>query len=120
MVVHDPKAELTLDELWKDAQDRFENITKQRLRASSVKRLDDVIKELDAKYIVKSSEDATIQNRTKRAVHNVLQCIQLLGGIAAQGASIVSRTLQMRYCLLIMLIGFWTGQSVLQRGILHY
>ena len=88
-MVGQERSELTLGEMWTEAQDRFEKTTSKGLRTSPARRLDDVIKLLETKYVVKSPDEAEQKNRTRRAVHNVLNCVQILGGIAAQGASIV-------------------------------
>jgi len=75
--------------MWEEAQERFHKLTAKELKGSRPKRLDDVITELEAKYVANSSTELDIKKRTAKVIENVLKCIQLLGGIAAQGASMV-------------------------------
>lgn len=87
-------AEQSLPDLWKEAEARFQSRTGKPLRRSPAKTLEDVRKEIEsqqvesAKVLPVEKEDA--KTRAKAASMNALQCLKLLGGIAAQGASMVS------------------------------
>jgi len=89
MVVLEEKAEPSLKDLWDDAEKKFQKITKKSLKASSQKKLDDVLRELECKYAEKDSDEESYKRQAKAMIQNVLTCIKILGGIAAQGASVV-------------------------------
>ncbi|KAL9577614.1 MAG: hypothetical protein Q9212_006252 [Teloschistes hypoglaucus] len=83
--------EQSFKRMWEDAQRRFEQKTNKSLVQHSPS-LDDVLKDLDERF-----NDGDLDNdkkrqrvqKVKRLASNVLKLIQLLGGIAAQGASVV-------------------------------
>ncbi|KAI9657615.1 MAG: hypothetical protein M1821_002791 [Bathelium mastoideum] len=81
--------EQTFQQMWVEARTRFEATTKKSLMQSKNRSLDDVMKALDHKFNDKDPEDGGKQKRVKELAMNVLTFINLLGGIAAQGASVV-------------------------------
>lgn len=87
-------AEPTLPDLWKEAEARFQRITGKSLKLSPPKTLEDVRKEIEAQQ----TEDATTQDFKSRVAKDfsmtALQCLKLLGGVAAQGAALVRLCLQ--------------------------
>ncbi|KIW87027.1 uncharacterized protein Z519_12324 [Cladophialophora bantiana CBS 173.52] len=86
-------AEMELKLMWQDAEVDFRQMTRRSLRTDQEKRLEDVLAELDRKYRPPESEAGKDSAKTKAKIRatvgKVLSCIQLLGGLAAQGASIV-------------------------------
>ncbi|KIW88431.1 uncharacterized protein Z519_11000 [Cladophialophora bantiana CBS 173.52] len=97
-------SEQSFKQMWDDAEQRSLKITKTSLRSSPKKSLNDVVQELETRYNESdSANDERNKPRAKELVENVLSCIKLLGGIAAQGASVV----RIRAC-----------KSLLQRRIL--
>lgn len=82
--------EQTFKEMWKEARIRFEETTKKSLVQSNNRSLDDVLRELEKRFNAPTiDENRQKQQRVKELASNVLKFIQLLGGIAAQGASAV-------------------------------
>ena len=78
--------------MWQEAELEFSQLTGRSLSANREKRLDDVLNELEQKYDPPAeSKDSRAKARLKirTTVKQVLSCIQILGGLAAQGASIV-------------------------------
>ncbi|EXJ54057.1 hypothetical protein A1O7_09394 [Cladophialophora yegresii CBS 114405] len=80
-------AEMELKSMWQEAELEFGQLTRRSLRTDREKRLDDVLAELDKKY--RAPEDTGKKAKFRATVAQVLSCIQLLGGLAAEGASIV-------------------------------
>lgn len=80
-----------LNKMWAEAQRKFEENTNQKLsRGGPNKTLEDVMRQFESKKTGDDSNEVKTKARAKEIGHRVLMCIQLLGGIAAQGASIVS------------------------------
>lgn len=77
------------DQMWIEAQNRFEKTTKKSLVQRNSPKLEDVLKDLDKRFNSEDPQEGGTQRRVKELALNVLTFIQLLGGIAAQGASIV-------------------------------
>lgn len=80
----------TMDELWAKAQQRFQDRTGKELQISPPKTLDKVredIEDLAAKKDVFVGEER--KRRFKDNAMGTLYCLKLLGGVAAQGASMV-------------------------------
>lgn len=77
--------------MWEKAQIRFQERTSKSLRLSTGKSLEDVLKELEERYPQESIFETRGQSKSnaKEVVRNVLSCINILGGIVAQGASMV-------------------------------
>ena len=81
----------SLDIMWEEAMERFRILTKQSLHVSPPRTLEDVRKQIEL-YQSDSSDDQQSRGgkeRAKRMSLNALSCIKLLGGVAAQGASMV-------------------------------
>ncbi|OCT46177.1 hypothetical protein CLCR_01032 [Cladophialophora carrionii] len=81
------RAEMELKSMWQEAELEFSQLTRRSLRTDREKRLDDVLAELDRKY--RAPEDGGKKAKFRATVAQVLSCIQLLGGLAAEGVSIV-------------------------------
>jgi hypothetical protein len=101
-------AEQTLPELWKEAEARFHRITGKPLKLSPPKTLEDVRKEIESQQ----TEDIVKEDAKTRATKDfsmvALQCLKLLGGVAAQGAALVSlQDLRLERKLLTFPLGFW-------------
>ena len=76
-------------EMWMDARNKFEEQTQLSLSQSNAWTLERVEGELNKRFDEKEPETGPKQKRLKGLVTNVLSFIKLLGGIAAQGASMV-------------------------------
>lgn len=80
--------------MWNEAEREFNELTKKNLRADREKSLNEVLQEFEKKYKppgYDSGKDTGRMSKGKirETILKVLNCIQLLGGLAAQGASIV-------------------------------
>ncbi|KEF52389.1 uncharacterized protein A1O9_11630 [Exophiala aquamarina CBS 119918] len=75
--------------MWEQAQVRFQDRTAKSLKSATGKSLEDVLKELEERYPEDNIFEAKngSQSNVKDIVRNVLNCINILGGIVAQGAS---------------------------------
>ena len=85
----DKEDEQSFEQMWKDARIRFEETTNRSLVRSNNRSLDDVLAELDQRFNSPDPTESRKQQRVKDLAANVLKFIQVLGGIAAQGASAV-------------------------------
>ena len=86
--------EPSLQQLWKEAQKRFFALTGKSLSNTAHKSLDDITKEIERSADADTSnDDDDRKTKTKQACMNVLYCLKLLGGVAAQGAAIVRSAL---------------------------
>lgn len=81
--------EQRFEQMWTDAQTRFEAKTKRSLRHAKNRSLDDALMQLDYYFNPRDPKDGAKKARIKELATNVLQFIQLLGGIAAQSLSVV-------------------------------
>jgi hypothetical protein len=90
--------EPSLQEMWEKAERNFKAKIEKTFdaktamkfrRAGAPMSLEDVIREMESRTVEDESDGAKIKNRAKEMGQRVLMCIQLLGGIAAQGASIL-------------------------------
>ena len=82
----------TLQQMWTEAMAQFEQHTGTVLNVRPPKTLEDITKQIDIQqtsYAYDSNEQ-DLKTRAKSASMNVLYCLKLLGGVAAQGASMVS------------------------------
>lgn len=85
------REEYSFKAMWEQAQLRFQERTSRALKSGKGKSLEDVLRELEERY----PEDNIFQapsgskSNVKDIVRNVLNCINILGGIVAQGASMV-------------------------------
>ena len=85
----DPKA--NLEAMWKDAERRFQERTQKALSSPASRiTLDELLIKWQDRYDRENNSDSSARKaQTKRILHNVLYGIKLLGGIAAQGISLV-------------------------------
>ena len=91
---------LDLDDLWKEAQDEFQKIFKKDPKKVPVLSAKDVIGKIDQKK--ESDEKQGAKYRKARIVlQKTLTCIQTLGNLAAQGASMVSYIMPLAMCTFI-------------------
>ncbi|KAL4738252.1 hypothetical protein BDV11DRAFT_171176 [Aspergillus similis] len=79
-------APASVQEIWEKTIARFHQRTGQQLNGVS-RTPDDLRRALDAHYAVQEDDDDT--SRAKETGFKIIRCIQLLGGIAAEGASLV-------------------------------
>jgi hypothetical protein len=80
----------SLDDIWKDAARRFNALTNQDIKRSPARSLEDIRKQVDGQQPDSSGQkEKDGKKHAKDMVLNVLSCIKLLGGVAAQGASMV-------------------------------
>ena len=89
MTIAKTEDEESFKRMWIDAQIRFEEKTGQGLLRSKNQSLDQVLIELDKHFNTHDSENSSKNQRIKESASNVLRLIELLCGIAAQGASAV-------------------------------
>ena len=80
---------LDLDDLWKEAQDEFQKIFKKDPKKVPVLSVQDVIGKIDQKKEFDEKQGAKYR-KTRIVLQKALTCIQTLGNLAAQGASMVS------------------------------
>jgi hypothetical protein len=78
----------SLDQMWKDAQDRFKVLTEQNLKQTPPRTLEDVRKQIESDSTGPKEKES--KRRAKDLSLNALNCIKLLGGVAAQAGSMVS------------------------------
>ena len=83
------EGEQSFAQMWEDAQVRFEKTTNKSFKQAKNQRLGDVLAQLDQHFNPRDPKDGGKKARIKELVTNVLKFVQLLGGIAAQGASMV-------------------------------
>ncbi|KAH8592092.1 hypothetical protein B0O99DRAFT_689874 [Bisporella sp. PMI_857] len=80
----------SLDDMWSDAMERFRDLTTKNLKLSPPRTLDDIRKQIESEQADSlNSKAKDSKKRAKEIGMNALTCIKLLGGIAAQGASMV-------------------------------
>lgn len=89
MALAQKEDEQDFQQMWIEAQNRFKKTTKKSLDQRNNRSLDDVLRELDKRFNTDDAQEGGAQHRVKELASNVLTFIELLGGIAAQGASIV-------------------------------
>jgi fungal STAND N-terminal Goodbye domain len=82
-------AEQTLPEIWKEAESRFQRITGKPLKLNPPKTLEDVRKEIESQRTGDIVKEDTKTRVTKDFSMIALQCLKVLGGVAAQGAALV-------------------------------
>jgi len=75
--------------MWQDAEREFSQMTRKNLRADPEKRLEDVLQELERKYQPEEGKEPSTKAKIRDSIGKILSCVQLLGGLAAEGASIV-------------------------------
>jgi hypothetical protein len=78
----------TMKEMWKDVEVRFKNLTGKQLNSKPMKTLNDVIAKIEKCHHpghASSSDKASGVSKAKDYGRNILHCLKLLGGVAAQG-----------------------------------
>lgn len=95
-----------LDQAWENARKVFLQRTKLDLASCQSKTLDQVLLELDEHYNPDPSKLPEIEKkrRIRENVVKVLNVVEILGGIAAQGVSVVSPTVHVLGDLLTVAI----------------
>lgn len=83
--------DLTMDLMWQEAGQRFWDRTEKHLDFELPRTLDDCIADMDKLHqpTAQSTHSLRVDSAKEWGI-NILRCIQLLGGVAAQGADIVS------------------------------
>lgn len=83
----------TMDHLWEDVSARFHQRTGKSLDLEPARTLDDCLQDIE---MTQKQPDGPAQNGThsrsemaKEYGRNILQCLKLLGGVAAEGAAMV-------------------------------
>jgi hypothetical protein len=87
------ESEQNLKEMWKKLEERFKAKTGRDLKPKSTKTLEEIKKKLElqeSQIPPDEPEKKDAKRRAKDAGLDILYCLKLLGGLAAQGASIVS------------------------------
>ena len=79
----------TLQQMWSEATKEFEERTSRVLNIHPPKTLEDVRKQIESQQAQYDSDERGLARQAKDASMNVLYCLKLLGGVAAQGASMV-------------------------------
>lgn len=82
-------ARMSVTEIWEKTIIRFQGRTGRRLDGVS-KGPDDLRRALDAHYAAQTEDEDV--SKAKAMGFKMIHCIQLLGGIVADGASVVSGT----------------------------
>jgi hypothetical protein len=86
------KEDLTMEQLWDEAAERFLARTGKGLNRKPPMTIDDVRKQIESRTDPTTDIDAANTLKHKKDIGlNILECLKLLGGIAAQGASVVTR-----------------------------
>ncbi|KAL9082575.1 MAG: hypothetical protein Q9165_008855 [Trypethelium subeluteriae] len=89
MASQDRRPEVKFEEMWEQAAKRFEQKTSKSLKSSRNRSLEEAIGFLRERFDTEDTDSDGRQQRIKKLATNVLKLIQLVGGIAAQGASMV-------------------------------
>ncbi|KAI0834307.1 hypothetical protein F5Y06DRAFT_307099 [Hypoxylon sp. FL0890] len=79
----------SMEEMWRDAAIRFNERTGMNVDIKPPKTLDDCIKELEGSRFPEESEEKSSREKLEDYGVNILRCLKLLGGVAAQGAEMV-------------------------------
>ena len=85
----DKENETDFQQMWVEAQINFEKKTNKSLVRSCHRSLEDVLKDLDQQFNAQDSQEDGKQQHVRRLASNVLNFIQLLGGVAAQAGSVI-------------------------------
>ena len=81
---------MSLEQIWNDAAKRFASRTSRNLKLKPPKTLDDVRIEIEKQNAEIPDNLPDTKQKVKEAGMSILYCLKLLGGVAAQGASVVS------------------------------
>ena len=85
------KLDSSMEDMWRDATARFSERTGMNVNRRPPRTLDDCVKEINKSQSNKESSHAPTR-KEKAADYgiNILRCLKLLGGVAAQGSEMVS------------------------------
>lgn len=115
-----------LEDMWKEAQTRFRDLTGKDLLLPRSTSPDDLRKALEARVEEQKGKTSPELAKVKDAGLNILSCIKLLGGVVAQGAAMVrvlelllmdKRTQKKKKSLMCERTGIWSGRYLFQRHI---
>ncbi|KAI0885020.1 uncharacterized protein GGS22DRAFT_162512 [Annulohypoxylon maeteangense] len=80
------RSDFSMEEMWQDATIRFNERTGININIKPPKTLNDCIKELEDTSVPVESSGKINKEKVEEYGLNVLRCLKLLGGVAAQGA----------------------------------
>ncbi|KAI1442152.1 hypothetical protein F5Y02DRAFT_421269 [Annulohypoxylon stygium] len=83
------RSDFSMEEMWQDATVRFNERTGININVKPPKTLNDCIKELEATRAPIESDGKKDAEKLEDYGINILRCLKLLGGVAAQGAEMV-------------------------------
>ncbi|KAI2467316.1 hypothetical protein F4781DRAFT_402847 [Annulohypoxylon bovei var. microspora] len=83
------RSDFSMEEMWQDATVRFNERTGMNVNVKPPKTLNDCVKELEASRITGEVNGKTDREKLEDYGINILRCLKLLGGVAAQGAEMV-------------------------------
>lgn len=91
------RSESSMEEMWRDATSRFNERTGMNVNMRPPKTLDDCIRELEKSGFPEESEGKSGKEKLQDYGINILRCLKLLGGVAAQGADMASSLSRISY-----------------------
>ena len=89
MPLNQDAEEQTFQQMWEDAKSRFKDLTNKNLTQSTNRSLEEVIDLINKKFDSSEPENGGKHKRFKELALNILNLLQILGGIAAQGTASV-------------------------------
>jgi hypothetical protein len=104
---------------WENACDAFAKTSGEELKVKTKYTPEEVLEQIRAKS-EKNEEKAAKYRVVKDVLSKTLDCIDNLGNIAAQGASMVSRICFRRETSSLTKIGFWTCWICWERALVSY
>ncbi|TGO42349.1 hypothetical protein BHYA_0009g00280 [Botrytis hyacinthi] len=84
-----PTVDLELQKLWDEAQNEFHKNTNRKLASFPPRKIEDVLAQLKEKFQPEDGVEPSTKHKIKDAIGKILECIQFLGGLAAEAASTV-------------------------------
>ncbi|KAF7920875.1 uncharacterized protein EAE98_008904 [Botrytis deweyae] len=81
--------DLELQKLWDEAQSEFHKNTNRKLASIPPRKIEDVLAQLKEKFQPEDGVQPSTKYKIKDAIGKILECIQFLGGLAAEAASTV-------------------------------
>lgn len=82
----------SIAEMWKEAEERFFQLTEKRLDYQPASSLEDIVAEIDKRQqpeAMTSGVEGTATSRSREYGRDIARCIKLLGGVAVQGYEMV-------------------------------
>ncbi|KAI1374884.1 hypothetical protein F4677DRAFT_447150 [Hypoxylon crocopeplum] len=83
------RSDSSMEAMWRDAILRFNERTKMNVNMKPPKTLDDCIGEMEKTQLSAEYQERTGKEKLENYGINILRCLKLLGGVAAQGAEMV-------------------------------